>query len=158
MCKGVDSPNITDDMIWLAGSTRNNTIGWCTDSCQGKDCAPRVSSAGWMTYYTEFDNRTIEKLFGILNDTESHRGEQSGLCTIHHLIAALYLFHNISTWHTTVNCNNQGTINTPERHLRSILLGPSCADLENTIRPTQKVCTCSQCTSSLEVQGDSKDW
>ena len=39
------------------------------------------------------------------------------------------MFHNIKTWHTTVNYDNQDAINMSERNLRSIQTSSNCADI-----------------------------
>jgi hypothetical protein len=47
------------------------------------------------------------------------------------------MFYNIKTWHTTVNYNNQGSINMSERNLRRNRPGSSCADILQKIINTR---------------------
>ena len=82
-----------------------------------------------MTYCIKTNNTMTGSFYDISEDTGSYRGEQLGLCAIHHLIAALCTFYNINEWHTTINCDNEGAINMSKGNLRRIHLGSSCADV-----------------------------
>ena len=95
MWESVDSPNRTNDMTWLVDGTRNNTIMWYTDDSYNTKSALKVSSTGWMAYCIVTNNRMTGHLFQMPDDTGPYRGEQLGLCGIHHFIAALCMFYNI---------------------------------------------------------------
>ena len=96
----------------------NNTITWCTDISYHRKHAPQVSEAGcWMAYCTKRDNSMTGTLYESSEVTDSYRGEQLGLCAIHHLTAALCEFYNIYNWHTTINCDNEGAIKMSKRSL-----------------------------------------
>ena len=80
--------------------------------------------------------------FEISENASSHRDKYLGLYAIHQLIAALYMFYNIKTWHTRVNCDIQGDINMAERNLGRIRPGCSCADiLRNLLNTVNKMST-----------------
>ena len=117
---------------------KNNTIMWCTDRSYHRNHAPKVSEAGWMAYCTKTDNSTTGNFYEISEDTGCYMGEHLGLCAIHHLITALCNFYNVYDWHTTINCDNEGSIKMSKRNLRRILPGRSCADILRNLRNTRK--------------------
>ena len=82
-----------------------------------------------MAYCIKAASRMAGDFYEISEDSGSFRGEQLGLCTIHHLIAALCIFYKTKNWHTTVNYDNEGAINMPERNVRRICQDSSCADI-----------------------------
>ena len=87
-----NSTNRTGNMIWMVDGTKNSTIMWCTDRSYHIKHVPKVSGAGWMAYYTKTYNSMTGNFYEISEDAGSHRGEQLGLCTIHHLITVLCEF------------------------------------------------------------------
>ena len=91
-----------------------------------------------MTYCTNTDNMMTGIFYEISEDAGSYRGEQVGLCAIHHLIASLCKFYNIHDWHTTINCDNKGAIKMSKRkkQLRRIRPGCSCADILRNLQNT----------------------
>ena len=95
-----------------------------------------------MAYCIKAANRMAGDFYEISEDAGSFRGEQLGRCAIYHLVAALYMFYNIKTWHTRVNCDIQGDINMAERNLGRIRPGCSCADiLRNLLNTVNKMST-----------------
>ena len=126
---GNDSTNRTDGMTWL--------VDGCTDGSYHRKHAPKVSGAGWMPYCTKTKNIMTGNVYQMSEDTGSYRGEQLGLCAIHHLIAALCEFYNIHDWYTTINCDNKGAIKMSKRNLRIIHPECSCADILRNLRNTR---------------------
>jgi len=125
-------------MTWLVDGMKKNTITWCTDGSYHRKHAPKVSGAGWMAYCTRTNNNMTGSFYEISEDAGSYRGEQLGLCAIHHLIKGLCDFYNIHDWHPTVNCDNEGAIKMSKRNLRRIRPGCSCADILRNMRNTRK--------------------
>ena len=89
---------------------KKNTITWCTDGSYHRKHTPNVSGAGRMAYCTKTNNHMTGSFCEISEDAGSYRGNQLGLCAIHHLIKTLYNFYNTHDWHTTINCDNEGAI------------------------------------------------
>ena len=77
-------------------------------------------------------------VFEISEDAGSYRGEQLGMCAVHHLIAAFSLFFFISEWKTKVICDNEGTIKISRRILVRIRATMSCSDILRNIRTSRK--------------------
>ena len=90
-----NSTKRTYNMTWLVNGMKKNTITWCTDGSYHRKHAPNVSGAGWMAYCTKTHNSMTGNLYEMSEDAGSYRGEQLGLCAIHHLIAALCEFYNM---------------------------------------------------------------
>ena len=47
------------------------------------------------------------------------------------------MFYSVKTWHTTVNCGNQGAINMSEGNLRRITPGSNCTDIPWNLQNTR---------------------
>ena len=77
-------------MTWLVDGMEDKTNTRCTDGSYHRKLAPKVSRPAWITYFIKFNNRMIGNSFEIPEDANSHRG--LGLCTIHHLVSALFMF------------------------------------------------------------------
>ena len=97
-----------------------------------------MSGAGWISYWTKTDNSTTGNFYEISEDAGSYRGEQLGLCAMHHLIAALCKFDNIHDWHITINCDNEGAIKMSKRNLRRVWTGCSCANILRNLKNTRR--------------------
>ena len=82
------------------------TLVWCCDGSYKKKVAPTASGAGWVVYCKKTGNLLEGYFFEISEDAGSYRGEQLGMCAVHHLIAAFSLFFFISEWKTKVCCDN----------------------------------------------------
>ena len=134
-----NSTTRTDNMTWLVDRMKNNTITWCTDGSYHRKHAHKISGAGWMMYCTKTGNSMTGKFYEISEDAASYRGEQIGLCVIHHLIVVLCEFCNIRDWHTIINCFNEGAIKMFKRNLRKVWPGCSCADILRNLRDTRKI-------------------
>ena len=91
-----------------------------------------------MAYCAKTDNNMTGLFYEISENAGSYRGEQLGLCAIHHLIAALCKFCNIHDWHTTTICDNAGAIKMSKRNLRRIWPGCSCANILRNLRNAEK--------------------
>merc|ERR1712194_336048 len=125
-------------MAWLVDGMKNNTIAWYTDGSYHRKRALKVSGAGWMAYFTRINNNMTGSFYEISEDAGSYRGEQLGLCAIHHLIKGLCDFYNIHDWHPTINCDNKGAIKMSKRNLRRNRLECSCANILRNLRNRRK--------------------
>ena len=67
----------------------------------------------------------------------SYRAEQLGVCTIHHLVAALTSFYKVESYTTKIWRDNMGAVNISRKRKRRIRPGTSCADVLRNTRNTR---------------------
>ena len=126
------------DLSWVKEGMINGTLVWCCDGSHKKKVAPTASGAGWMVYCTKTGNSLKGCFYEISEDAGSYRGEQLGMCAVHHLIAAFSLFFAIMKWRTKVCCDSEGTIKMSRRRLVRVRSKMGCADILRNIRTSRK--------------------
>ena len=117
------------DLSWVREGMLAATLVWCCDGSYKKKVAPTASGAEWVLYCKKTGNLLEGYFFEISDDASSYRGEQLGMCAVHHLIASLSLFFFIMKWRTRVCCDNEGTIKISRRRLVRIQSTMSCSDI-----------------------------
>ena len=96
------------DLTWLVEGLEKGTIEWCTDDSYHRGRALNISGTGWMVCDTAplkpGEKRTCLKgnFWKKSNSTNSYRAEQLGVCTIHHLVAALTSFYKVEICTTKI--------------------------------------------------------
>ena len=125
-------------MTWLVnGMKKNNAITWCTDSSYHWKGAPKVSSAGWIAYFTNTDNRMTGSLFLTPYDA-GYTEVNNWVCT--QSITSLQFSvwsTQAKTWRSTGSFNNEGDVEMSERNLQITRTGSSCVDILWNIRNTR---------------------
>ena len=126
------------DLSWVRDGMLAGTLAWCCDGSYKKKVAPTASGAGWVLYCRKTGNLIEGYFYEISDDAGSYRGEQLGMCAVHHLIAAVSRFFSIRKWRTRVCCDNEGTIKVSRRRLVRIRSSMSCNDILRNIRTSRK--------------------
>ena len=89
-------------------------------------------------YCTKTGNILKGYFYETSEDAGSYRGEQLGMCAVHHLIAALSLFFPTMEWRTRVCCDSEGTVKMSRRRLVRIRSKMGCSDILRNIRTSRK--------------------
>ena len=115
-----------------------NFLVWCCDGSYKKKVAPDASGAGWVLYCKKTGNSLEGFFFEISDDACSYRGEQLGMCAVHHLITAFSMFFSMKEWRTRICCDNEGTVKISRMRLIRIHSTMSCSDILRNIRTSRK--------------------
>ena len=132
----VSEEDKSQDLSWIRDGMINGM--WCCDGSYKKKVAPTASGAGWLVYCTSTGNILKGCFYEISDDASSYRGEQLGMCSVHHLISAFSIFFAIYTWRTKVCCDNMGTVKVSRRRLVRVRSKMGCADILRNIRTSRK--------------------
>ena len=126
------------DLTWIREGMRGNSLVWCCDGSYKKKVAPTASGAGWIVYCIKTEKSLRGCFYEVSEDAGSYRGEQLGMCAVHHLISAFSIFFSMQEWKTKVCCDNEGTIKMSRRRLVRIRSKMRCADILRNIRTSRK--------------------
>ena len=96
MWEHVSEEDRDKDLSWVREGMLTGTLVWCCDCSYKKKVTPNASGAGWVLYCKKTGNSLEGFFFEISDAAGSYRGEQLGMCAVHHLITAFSMFFSIN--------------------------------------------------------------